>query len=255
MSHDESVLLSVFRRSRAFLPVIHPVSRQTALSSIKTAVQSGADGIFLINQGMSSTQVLEFIPEVHYLYRDLWVGVNFLGTKPEEVIGLIDNLPVGGIWSDNAGINEQSDRQPAGERFRQARHEAGWKGLYFGGVAFKYQRQVPDSLLPDAARHATPWMDVITSSGPGTGYAASVEKAKALRAGAGRHPVALASGVSPENVIGFLPFVDAYLVASEIETAKYSGILVPERTKTLADRIHEWSIDLAKTDNSSPSNP
>ena len=119
----------------------------------------------------------------------------------------------------------------------------GWAGLYFGGVAFKYQRTVPDSLLPDAARQATPWVDVITSSGPGTGYAASVEKAKALRSGAGRHPVALASGVSPENVAGFLPYVDAYLVASEIETAKYSGVLVPERTKRLAERIHGWEQD------------
>jgi hypothetical protein len=35
-------------------------------------------------------------------------------------------------------------------------------------------------------------MDVITSSGPGTGYAASVEKARALRSGAGKHPLALA---------------------------------------------------------------
>jgi hypothetical protein len=51
----------------------------------------------------------------------------------------------------------------------------------------------------------------------------------------------LASGVSPENVSGFLPYVDAYLVASEIETEKYSGILVPERTRSLADRIHEWN--------------
>ena len=61
-----------------------------------------------------------------------------------------------------------------------------------------------------------------------------------MRSGAGTHPLALASGVSPENVDGFLPYVDAYLVASEIETAKYSGILVPERTKLLAKKIHGW---------------
>jgi hypothetical protein len=39
------------------------------------------------------------------------------------------------------------------------------------------------------------------------------------------------------------PYVDAYLVASEIETSKYSGILIPERTKSLADRIHEWNVE------------
>jgi uncharacterized protein len=241
MNENENVLRRVFGRSRVFLPVIHPVTKETAIQSIDAAVQFDADGIFLINQGMSSSQVLAFIPEVHRRHEDLWIGVNLLGLYPEEVIGLISTLPVGGIWSDNADIDERSDPQPAGERFRQARQETGWQGLYFGGVAFKYQREVPTSLLPDAARKATPWMDVITSSGPGTGYAATVEKAKALRSGAGGHPLALASGVSPENVGGFLPHVDAYLVASEIETAKYSGILVPERTKLLAERIHGWN--------------
>jgi uncharacterized protein len=243
MSEEIRVLERVFRRSRVFLPVIHPVSRETALGSIQTAIASGADGIFLINQGMSTSKLLAFIPEVHRLHETLWIGVNLLGSNPEDVIGLVADLPVGGIWSDNAGIDERSDVQPAGERFRQARKDIGWKGLYFGGVAFKYQRDVPDVLLPDAAKNACPWMDVITSSGPGTGYAASVEKAKALRSGANTHPLALASGVSPENVAGFLPYVDVYLVASEIETAKYSGILVPERTKSLADRIHEWKAD------------
>ena len=239
-NESKNALQQVFRRSRVFLPVIHPGTKKSALQSIDTAVRSGADGIFLFNQGMSSAQVLDFIPQVYQRHPNLWIGVNLLGTEPEEVIGLVAGLPVGGIWSDNAKIDEMSDAQPAGEQFRQARNKAGWKGLYFRGVAFKYQREVDAALLPEAARKASPWMDVITSSGPGTGYAATVEKARALRSGAGTHPLALASGVSPENVDGFLPYVDAYLVASEIETAKYSGILVPERTKLLAKKIHGW---------------
>ena len=241
MSEDENALQRVFRRSRIFLPVIHPFTKETAIQSIDTAVRSGADGIFLINQGMSSSQILDFIPQVSRRHESLWIGVNLLGSEPEDVLGMIAGLPVGGIWSDNADIDEKSDAQPAGERFRQARRRIGWDGLYFGGVAFKYQREVPAALLPDAARKACPWMDVITSSGPGTGYAATVEKARALRSGSGGCPLALASGVSPENVDSFLPYVDAYLVASEIETAKYSGILVPERTTILAERIHGWN--------------
>ena len=243
MRQEDNALQRVFRRSRVLLPVIHPTTKENALGSIQTAVESGADGIFLINQGMSVSEILNFIPEVHRRHQNLWIGVNFLGMEPEVVIGTVADLPVGGIWSDSADIDERSNAQPAAERFRQARRKTGWTGLYFGGVAFKYQRDVPDALLPDAASAAIPWMDVITSSGPGTGYAASVEKAKALRAGAGAHPLALASGVSPENAAGFLPYVDAYLVASEIETAKYSGILVPERTKLLAEIIHTWNAD------------
>lgn len=238
MTPKSHPLEQVFARPRVFLPVIHPVSLGTALDSIATAAEAGADGIFLINQGMSVDEVLAVIPEVRRRHEKLWIGVNLLGVAPEDVVGRIAGLPVGGIWSDNADIDEDSDDQPAGERFLSARRQAEWSGLYFGGVAFKYQRPVPHDRLPDAARRARPWMDVITSSGPGTGFAASVEKARALRTGAGDHPLALASGVSPENVAGFLPFVDAYLVASEIETHKYSGILVPERTRQLADLIH-----------------
>lgn len=239
MRQTDNVLTQVFGRSRVFLPVIHPVSRETALESIETAIASGADGIFLINQGMSTREILSFIPDIHHRHERLWIGVNLLGSSPEEVVALVADLPVGGIWSDNAFIEEGSDTQPAGARFRQARQRAGWKGLYFGGVAFKYQREVPNALLPSAAEKAIPWMDVITSSGPGTGVAASVEKVMALRSGAGAHPLGLASGVSPENIARFLPYVNAYLVASEIETTKYSGVLVRKRTQLLADRIHE----------------
>lgn len=54
-----TMLQRVFGRSRVFLPVIHPVSKATAIQSIDTAVWAGADGVFLINQGISSSQQLE----------------------------------------------------------------------------------------------------------------------------------------------------------------------------------------------------
>jgi hypothetical protein len=37
-----------------------------------------------------------------------------------------------------------------------------------------------------------------------------------------------------------LPYVDAYLVASAIETEEYSAILVPERTTLLSQKIHAY---------------
>ena len=240
MDRKSSYLWQIFRRGKLFLPVIHPVSQEIALKSIETAVSADADGIFLINQGMSAEEVLQFVPEVHRRFKDLWIGVNLLGMQPSEVVARVSQLPVGGIWSDNAMIDENSEAQTAAELFRRARAHNGWTGLYFGGVAFKYQREVSDLMLPSAARAAAPWMDVITSSGPGTGIPASIEKVKALRVGAGKHPIALASGISPENVDQYLPLVDAFLVASELETDRYSGVLVPERTKLLADRIHGW---------------
>ena len=111
--------------------VIHPVSKEIALRSIATAFHCGADGVFLINQGMSTSEVLATIPEGHERHDDLWIGVKLLGTAHEQVISLVAGLPVGGIWSDNTGIDERSDAQPDGERFRQVRLSTGWEGLYF----------------------------------------------------------------------------------------------------------------------------
>lgn len=116
MSHEENALQRVFRRSRVFLPVIHPVSRETALASIRTAVQSGADGVFQIDQGMSPNQVLEFIPEVRRLYRSLWIGVNLLGKVPEDVIDLVADLPVGGIRTKHLADRIHEWREGASRR-------------------------------------------------------------------------------------------------------------------------------------------
>ena len=81
-------------------------------------------------------------------------------------------------------------------------------------------------------------MDVITTSGPGTGQAAEPAKIAAIRAGAGDHPMALASGVTPENVDDYLPWVDAYLVATGI--SRDFEHLDPARTRALVERVHGW---------------
>jgi len=41
-------------------------------------------------------------------------------------------------------IRETEDDQPEADAVLAAIRETGWPGLYFGGVAFKYQRPVDD---------------------------------------------------------------------------------------------------------------
>ena len=89
-----------------------------------------------------------------------------------------------------------------------------WSGLYFGGVAFKYQRPVDD--LAQAAMIAADYMDVVTTSGPGTGHAASLEKISCLKQALGDQPLAIASGITPENVGDYLDRADCFLVATGV---------------------------------------
>ncbi len=228
-----------FSRERAFLPVIHlPYGESGAFVAIDVAIEAGADGVFLINQGMSATGVLRLLPQVTRRYPDLWVGVNLLGESPDEMLALSEAQQMAGIWADDAGVSPGEDKwaELAESDWLTARARAGYRGLYFGGVAFKTQSEVAQEDLPWVAQTAARFVDVVTTSGRATGVAIRVEKLRAMREALGEHRLAVASGVSPENVEGILPYADAYLVATGIE--REFGVLDPVRTKALADKIH-----------------
>jgi predicted TIM-barrel enzyme len=79
-------------------------------------------------------------------------------------------------------------------------------------------------------------MDVVCTSGPGTGKEANVGKVSAMKAGLGSDgALALASGVTSENVASYLPYVDAYLVGTGIEVE--FGVLDPVKVRALQERI------------------
>ncbi len=112
--------------------------------------------------------------------------------------------------------------------------------MLFGGVAFKYIRPiVPPEHFGEVARLALDCgVDVITTSGPATGEPPAVNKVQAMRHAIGDHALAVASGIRPENVSAFLPFVDAFLVATGIEAS--FGQFDEVRVHELACTIHEW---------------
>lgn len=204
----------VFPSKQVVLPVIHVENGRQALINAGVAKKAGADGVFLISmRGMWSDDLLEIQRVVKNEFPAWWVGVNLLGENSANIFNKLDEN-VSGLWADNARINEQTENQIEAEVIKSARESSKWKGLYFGGVAFKYQRQVSDLSL--AAKIATGYMDVITTSGPGTGQAADYEKIATIKAGAGDFPVAIASGISPENVSIYREVADCYLVATSL---------------------------------------
>ena len=88
----------------------------------------------------------------------------------------------------------------------------------FGGVAFKYgpDETLTGEPLQALAASAARFVDVVTTSGPGTGHAAELAKIVTMREAIGDHPLAVASGTTVENVGQFLPLVDAFLVATGV---------------------------------------
>ena len=200
-------------RRHVLLPVIHVEEEAQALHETRVARETDCDGVFLINHDVSSEELLDIHGVVAEAFPDWWIGVNCLGRLPAQVFEEITN-EVGGVWADNAGIDERVADQSEAAHNLSVQRRTGWKGLYFGGVAFKYQRQVED--LTVATQMAARYMDVVTTSGPGTGQSASVEKIARMKSALESSPLAIASGITPENISDYLPHADCFLVATGI---------------------------------------
>lgn len=209
----DSRFREVFPDGHVVLPVIHVASEEQALRNAGIAFGAGANGAFLINRAMGSAELLSIHTRVVAAFPGWWLGVNCLDLDPVQAVRRA-SAEVAGIWSDSAMIKGSEERQPEADAVLAAICETGWPGLYFGGVAFKYQRPVDD--LDAAARIAGRYMDVVTTSGAGIGQAAHLEKIGAMKAVLGDVPLAIASGIIPENACDYLPISDCYLVATGI---------------------------------------
>ena len=153
-----------------------------------------------------------------------------MGTRADEAFGLLGDLDCcapDGLWSDNAMLGSgATDDVTRAYRVPQSRAAVGLKGktLYFGGVAHKGQAGVPDDKLEAVARSAADIMDVVTTTGPATGMAAEPEKIIRMASGcaAGGTPLAIASGVSVDNIAGYVAGgACCFIVASSVANGFY----------------------------------
>ena len=205
--------------TRRILPVVHISDPAQAVEQSHIAVDVGADGIFLIDHSGDLARLGEAAHAVRDALPESWIGLNFLGFTLPDAVREAARLGVDAVWSDSSGLDERKEvsDQPAGALLRKAVSDSGFAGEVFGGVAFKYQRPVPDEDLTSAARVGSAWLDVVTTSGPGTGSAAPLSKLAALRSGmSDGKRLAVASGVTPDTVADVLTYVDDVLVASSV---------------------------------------
>ncbi len=222
------------RAQHVFLPVIHVETIAGALRNTRIAVQNGADGVFLIShkRGFTHLDLMQCYETVREQFPGLWVGLNCLINRNNAIRSI--PIDTAGLWVDNAGINEGPNPTADAETSADVRRASGWQGLYFGGIAFKYQDPVVD--VARVSRLAMPFVDVITTSGEGTGKPADVEKIRLMKEAIGDdHPLAIASGTTPENVSEYMPYVNCFLVATGISDSHTE--LNPERVHALAKAL------------------
>ena len=223
-----------FPDAPVLLVVVHAYSYQQVERNVAIALEAGADGVFLIAGKMDWETLCDCTEWLRPQFPDAWIGLNLLDLEPEDAFQKVPE-GVNGLWADNAGIGDARKGNFYAEQIQPLR-EARPDLLYFGGVAFKYQPAVAD--VADAARAALPFVDVVTTSGEGTSEAPAKAKIAAMKTAIGASPLAIASGITPENVGNYLGICDCFLVATGISSSVSE--LDPVRVIQLARAIH-WS--------------
>jgi uncharacterized protein len=232
---------TVFTNRHTVLPVIHVETFEQTLRNVQIAHEEDCDGVFLINHSIDHGDLLGIYGEIRSRFPEWWIGVNCLGLLPQDVFRHV-NADVSGIWVDNAMIDERTEIQDNAARIQSARIESGFTGLYFGGIAFKYQRQVED--LERSAQISRTYLDIVTTSGSGTGRSAPPEKIMTMKRALGDCPLAIASGITPKNVRSYLDHTDCFLVATGISKnwTELYGPLVRELVTT----VRSYELPLQK---------
>lgn len=219
-------------------------TEEQALRLSEQAFTAGADGVFLIDHLTQNPEVLTnaYARVRSAMGEKAYIGVNYLSLLPHGAVEWLHNnldnnqLP-DALWADYANrvraINIPDMKETLGVPDNKLR--------YFGGVAFKYTPEYTDDPYEAAliAAGSKARVDVVTTSGPGTGKKVGVDKVAAMKGAIGTKELALASGIDIENIDSFRPYVDTAIVASSVETGHYSGVFDLPKLHDLVQAAHQ----------------
>lgn len=197
-------------------PVIHVLDRATAIAEAQKAAGAGADGVFLISHHGHDLELLSMASAIQALHPTLPVGVNLLSMEGlyAVVVTRKSGLPM--VWGDDVGVDSKG-LSDMGQSIL-AQKMAGGAFDVFASVAFKYRPHEPHPEL--AAKNALQAGFIPTTSGSGTGSAPELDKIIAMSAATGG-VLAVASGMTPENVGAYAPYLSHILVATGICIDEY----------------------------------
>lgn len=192
------------------------------MSNAEIAYDAGCDGVFLIHMDGNNSRLVPAMREVKDKFPSMKVGLNLLGVNSSFAVTMSIHNGADMTWTDTqvthtSGTCFPPNLLPVFSSLLTANptHQM------FCGVAFKHQKQEdnPGKAAQDAINVGL----IPTTSGAATGESAEVSKLQAIRAAIGRNkPLAIASGITPDNVHEYLPYVSHILVSTGISKDFYT---------------------------------
>lgn len=210
--------------SKQLLPVIHLTQHIPLLAhNIECAIEAGCEGAFIIDHNTYDRQGWErqcrAVEAMRDKYKSFWIGANFLGAEAWQALLTVGRKlgrdeRIDGLWLDNAYADHAQKAYDFG-MLRPIFTDA----PVYGSVAFKYQKNILS--IGNQVDNIFDVVDVITTSGSSTGKAPDLAKMQFLQNFRTPHKkIAIASGISIENIDTFLPYADHFLVYSSIATSR-----------------------------------
>lgn len=194
-------------------PVIHYLNQKTAQEEAAKAVESGADGVFMISHRGNDVELLTVAASIQVDYPEFPVGINLLSTQPRHSAAFARKFGFPMLWCDDAGVNSVGLTELGVSISAQMETGSNRHFDVFAGVAFKYRPFEPNPAL--AALKAAAAGFIPTTSGSGTGSAPELQKIMDMSA-ATNGLLAAASGMTPENIGMYAPYLSHVLVATGI---------------------------------------
>ncbi len=192
-------------------PVIHYLNDQLTIEQADLAKQCGADGIFLISHNNNNEQLAPLGTLIKNKYPTFKVGLNLLGDNIINTANIALQYGLDMIWGDYCGVSSNGLNANGLELKEWKQNNKNIN--IFASVAFKYQQVEHNP--SKAALEAQAAGFIPTTSGSGTGFAPTIDKIKIMSTTTGGL-LAIASGMTCDNINEFKPFLSHILIATGI---------------------------------------
>lgn len=222
---------------RTFYAVIHAHDVAHGVEQARVALENGAGGIALIDQycdadavGRIATKVRARVNYPSELLVNILQGDGTLGIALGRMINC-------GVWADclTPALHETLRRGEADQL------------MLLCGFGFKYQAETDLeagyrlALAEALSRRPDGWFDLLPMvSGRATGLAPGQPWIRRIRSLIGpKSQLAIASGITAENIGTYLQDATHFLVGTAIEDAQHC--VVPEKVRAIADQITSYN--------------